>query len=197
MNKTRIEAFIDAILAIILTVLVLEFHTPTRPSLFDLLSEWHIFASYTATFVLIIFSWYNQHNLFQHAKHISIGCFVSAAIWTFTMSLLPLATAFVGKYPEYWGAELFYMIIATIWSLAFDNMAWHFQKANQDIDKLKYYVGSRLRPKAIIANYLPCLVSISVVYFFPMIGILMPAVVIFTNYLLKESAKETFDGVIL
>ena len=56
MNKTRIEAFIDAILAIILTVLVLEFHTPTRPSLLDLLSEWRTFASYTATFVLIIFT---------------------------------------------------------------------------------------------------------------------------------------------
>ena len=174
MNKTRIEAFIDAVLAIILTVLVLEFHTPTRPSLLDLLSEWRIFASYTATFVLIIFSWYNQHNLFHYAKHVSIGCFVSAAIWTFTLSLLPLATAFVGRYPEYWGAELFYMIIANIWSVAFDNMAWHFQKANQDIDKLKYYVGRRLRPKAILAHYLPCIVSI-----------------LFTSLLLKESAWDS------
>ena len=188
MNKTRIEAFIDAILAIILTVLVLEFHTPTRPSLLDLLSEWRIFASYTVTFMLIIISWYIQHNLFHYAKHVSIGCFVSIAIWTFTLSLLPLATAFVGRYPEYWGAELFYMIIATIWSVALDNMAWHFQKANQDMDKLKYYVGNRLRPRAIIAHYLPCIVSISVVYFFPMVGILMPVLILFTSFLLKESA---------
>ena len=186
MNKTRLEAFIDAILAIILTVLVLQFQTPTRPSLLDLLGEWRIFASYTVTFMLIVIGWYIQHNLFHYAKHVSIGCFVSAVIWTFTLSLLPLATAFVGKYPEYWGAELFYMIIAIIWSVALDNMAWHFQKANHDIDELKIHVGNRLRPKAIIAHYLPCIVSISVVYFFPLIGIMMPVLVLVTSLLLKE-----------
>lgn len=188
MNKTRIEAFTDAILAIILTVLVLEFYTPTRPSLLELLNEWHIFASYTVTFALIIFSWYNQHNLFHYAKHVSIGCFVSIAIWTFTMSLLPLATAFVGKFPDYWGAELFYIIIATIWSVAFDIMALHFQRANPEIDKLKYYVGNRLRPRAIIAHYIPCIVAILVVYFFPMVGILMPVLTLLTSFLLNESA---------
>lgn len=188
MNKTRIEAFTDAILAIILTVLVLEFHTPTRPSLLEILNEWHIFASYTVTFVLIIFSWYNQHNLFHYAKHVSIGCFVSIAIWIFTMSVLPLATAFVGDFPDYWGAELFYIVVATLWSVAFDNMAYHFQKANPEIDKLKYYVGSRLRLRAIMAHYIPCIIAIFVVYYFPIAGILMTVLTLLTSLLLNESA---------
>jgi hypothetical protein len=60
-----------------------------------------------------------------------------------------------------------------------------FQKANPEIDKLRYYVGNRLRPRAIIAHYIPCIVAIFVVYFFPMVGILMTALTLLTSFFIK------------
>ncbi|MGV0167474.1 TMEM175 family protein [Furfurilactobacillus sp. WILCCON 0119] len=68
MNKSRVEAFIDAIIAIVLTVLILEIKVPEEASLTLLFSEWRMAFSYLMTFILVMFSWYIQHQMFISIK---------------------------------------------------------------------------------------------------------------------------------
>ena len=68
MNKNRLEAFTDAIIAIAATIMVLELHIPQYNTLASLVEEWPVFLAYFISFTLIYTVWYNHHNLFKKAK---------------------------------------------------------------------------------------------------------------------------------
>lgn len=65
MNKGRLEAFTDAIVAIAATIMVLELHTPKEPTMAGFLEEAPTFVTYIVSFVLIYLVWYNHHNIFR------------------------------------------------------------------------------------------------------------------------------------
>ena len=71
MNKNRLEAFSDAIIAIAATIMVLELHIPKLNNLSGLWEEWPVFLAYFISFTLIYAVWYNHHNLFKKANYIS------------------------------------------------------------------------------------------------------------------------------
>src|SRR6187402_2297291 len=97
MNKTRLEAFSDGVLAIIITIMVLELKVPHEPSMHALLSLWPIFLSYLMSFIFIAIYWGNHHHLMHTVHHVN-----SKIIWAnmgllFTLSLVPFTTAFLGE----------------------------------------------------------------------------------------------------
>jgi uncharacterized membrane protein len=97
MNKTRLEAFSDGVLAIIITIMVLELKTPHEPTIKALLSLWDIFVSYIISFIFIAIYWGNHHHLMHTVHHVN-----SKIIWAnmgllFTLSLVPFTTAFLGE----------------------------------------------------------------------------------------------------
>ncbi|WP_099974707.1 TMEM175 family protein [Lactobacillus terrae] len=65
MNKNRIEAFTDAIIAVLITLLVLELPSPKGFTMEALFSNWRMVLVYVITFVGIVAIWLNHHNLFQ------------------------------------------------------------------------------------------------------------------------------------
>ncbi len=76
MNKGRIEAFSDGVLAIIITIMVLELKVPHEPSFTALLELLPVCLSYVLSFVFIGIYWNNHHHLFQVTKKIN-----SAIMW--------------------------------------------------------------------------------------------------------------------
>ena len=97
MNKGRIEAFSDGVLAIIITIMVLELKVPHDASLTALLELLPVFLSYVLSFVNVGIYWNNHHHLFQVTKRIS-----GAVMWAnlhllFWLSLIPFATAWMGE----------------------------------------------------------------------------------------------------
>ncbi len=97
MEKNRLEAFSDGVLAIIITIMVLELKVPHSPDLEALVELWPVFLSYTLSFLYIGIYWNNHHHLLQAANKVN-----GAALWCnlhllFWMSLLPFSTGWMGE----------------------------------------------------------------------------------------------------
>jgi uncharacterized membrane protein len=97
MTKARLEAFSDGVLAVIITIMVLELRVPDGASLAALWSVWPIFLSYVLSFIFIGIYWNNHHHML-HAAHKVNGLVMWANLHLlFWLSLVPFATAWVSK----------------------------------------------------------------------------------------------------
>ncbi len=97
MNKGRLEAFSDGVLAIIITVMVLELKVPHEPTPAALLEVWPIFLSYVLSFIFIGIYWNNHHHLFHIVHHISGGILWANLHLLFWLSLVPFTTGWMGE----------------------------------------------------------------------------------------------------
>jgi uncharacterized membrane protein len=97
MGKSRIEAFSDGVLAIIITIMVLELRVPHEPTLEALGTLWPVLTSYVLSFVYIGIYWNNHHHMFHAVRHVD-----GAVLWAnlhllFWLSLVPFVTAWMGE----------------------------------------------------------------------------------------------------
>ena len=97
MKTTRLEAFSDGVLAIIITIMVLELKVPHGEGFAALKPLLPVFLSYVLSFVYVGIYWNNHHHLFQSAKHVSGGILWANLHLLFWLSLFPFATGWVGE----------------------------------------------------------------------------------------------------
>jgi uncharacterized membrane protein len=97
MNKNRLEAFSDGVIAIIITIMVLELEAPHEPTVAALKPLWPIFLSYVLSFIYVAIYWNNHHHMLQ-----TTHCVTGPMLWAnlhllFWLSLFPFTTAWVGE----------------------------------------------------------------------------------------------------
>ena len=97
MDTRRLEAFSDGVLAIIITIMVLELKAPHDASLAALWPLWPVFLSYVLSFVYIGIYWNNHHHMLHAVQHVS-----GATLWAnlhllFWLSLVPFVTGWMGE----------------------------------------------------------------------------------------------------
>ncbi len=97
MEKNRLEAFSDGVLAIIITIMVLEIKVPHGETLGVLLSLLPVFLSYVLSFFYIGIYWNNHHHMLHTVRHVS-----GAILWAnlhllFWLSLVPFVTGWMGE----------------------------------------------------------------------------------------------------
>lgn len=97
MQTNRFETFFDAILAIIMTVLVLKLSQPTVPTLNGLMEMQNVFISYAICFLILFNLWYANHNLFHAIDTIDNTAVWLFGIMTFFISLLPYFTIWLAN----------------------------------------------------------------------------------------------------
>jgi uncharacterized membrane protein len=97
MNKTRLEAFSDGVLAIIITILVLELKTPHGEDLATLRPLLPVFLAYVLSFVYVGIYWNNHHHLLHPARRISGGILWANLHLLFWLSLFPFVTGWMGE----------------------------------------------------------------------------------------------------
>lgn len=97
MGKARLEAFSDGVLAIIITIMVLEMKVPHGDSLSDLAPLLPVFLSYVLSFVYVGIYWNNHHHLLLAAKHVSGGVLWANLNLLFWLSLFPFVTGWMGE----------------------------------------------------------------------------------------------------
>ena len=97
MNKARLEAFSDGVLAIIITILVLELKAPHGEHLADLRPLLPNLLTYLLSFVYVGIYWNNHHHTLHAAKRVSGGVLWANLHLLFWLSLLPFVTAWLGE----------------------------------------------------------------------------------------------------
>jgi uncharacterized membrane protein len=97
MKTSRLEAFSDGVLAIIITIMVLEMKVPHGVDLAALKPVLPVFLSYVLSFIYLGIYWNNHHHLFQATEHVSGGILWANLYLLFWLSLFPITTAWIGE----------------------------------------------------------------------------------------------------
>ncbi len=97
MTKGRIEAFSDGVLAIIITIMVLELRPPEGSRIEDLQGLVPVLVSYVLSFAYIGIYWNNHHHLFQAVRAVGGRVLWANLHLLFWLSLVPFATAWMGE----------------------------------------------------------------------------------------------------
>lgn len=97
MNKNRLEAFSDGVLAIIVTIMVLELKAPHGTDLAALKPLMPVFISYVMSFLFVGVYWGNHHHLLHMVKNFSSGIMLANLNLLFWLSLVPFVTSWVGE----------------------------------------------------------------------------------------------------
>ena len=97
MTKTRLEAFSDGVIAILITIMVLELRVPHGDDLHALSPLWPVFLSYVLSFVYLGIYWNNHHHMLQATRSIDGRIMWANLHLLFWLSLVPFATSWMGE----------------------------------------------------------------------------------------------------
>jgi uncharacterized membrane protein len=97
MRTARLEAFSDGVLAIIITIMVLELRVPHEATLAALGPLWPVFVSYVLSFIYLGIYWSNHHHMLHVTSHVTGGILWANLHLLFWLSLVPFVTGWMGE----------------------------------------------------------------------------------------------------
>jgi uncharacterized membrane protein len=157
MSKGRLEAFSDGVLAIIITIMVLELTPPAGSSLDDLFGLWPKFLSYALSFAYLAIYWNNHHHLFQASRTVSGRVLWSNMLLLFTLSLVPFATAWMGEHAFAGTPVMVYNVVLILPAIAYYILVRALIAAPGQLPALAEAIGSDFKGKISVVIYLVAL----------------------------------------
>lgn len=158
MSKGRLEAFSDGVIAIIITIMVLELKVPHHGAVEDLRPLIPIFLSYVLSFIYIGIYWNNHHHLL-HASAVVTGPILWANLHLlFWLSLLPFATAWMGENNFLAAPTVLYGGVLFLTALAYYLLEQMIIRAQGKSSFLREAVGRDRKGKASLVLYLVAIV---------------------------------------
>ena len=137
MQTDRFETFMDAILAIIITVLVLKLAQPPAPTWDGVISLNASYLIYGICFLIIFNTWYNDHNLFQMVDEINNLIVVVYGVLIFIISILPYFASWVSLNPQSVPAQTMFGILFLATNACYNLSTFLIIRANPYNAKLK------------------------------------------------------------
>ncbi|NDC94616.1 DUF1211 domain-containing protein [bacterium] len=139
----RIEAFSDGVIAIIITIMVLDIKAPKSASIEAWRSNIPLLFAYTLSFITLAIFWNNHHHLLKATKYVS-----SAVMWAnmyllFWLSLIPIVTAWFGQNINQKWPVILYSFIALMCGTAYFILTKVIVKANPDNDLQNVILSSK------------------------------------------------------
>ena len=168
MTKSRLEAFTDGVVAIVLTVLVLNIQIPDAPSLASLLSITNTLFAYIVSFIFVAVIWVNHHRMMQMTEKINYRVIWANIFWLFWLTLCPAVTSWVGRNPNHFWPEFSYVVVFTMWSFSYGILSKQLIKANSPTSHVTTILKRDQRSKLSMLINLAVLAG---VFIFPPIGI--------------------------
>jgi uncharacterized membrane protein len=139
MPTNRIESFSDGVIAVIITIMVLELKVPRDTTLTSLLSILPQFLAYLLSFVVVAIMWVNHHHMLHVARHAD-----ARLLWTnnnllFWMSLVPFTTAYMGNNYRDARAVALYGVVLFCCGLAFSFLRAAIASHHRDNEEMAEY----------------------------------------------------------
>jgi uncharacterized membrane protein len=119
MGTNRLEAFSDGVIAIIITIMVLEMKVPHDTSVDALLKLWPVFVSYALSFLIVAIYWVNHHHLLHLLKRVNAKVLWLNNLLLFCMSLMPFVTGYMGENHFTPLSVSIYSVVAFVAALSF------------------------------------------------------------------------------
>jgi uncharacterized membrane protein len=146
MGTGRVQAFSDGVIAIIITIMVLELQVPREATLAAFVKLAPVLLSYLLSFVVVAIMWVNHHHLLYRAKRADAGLLWSNNVLLFWMSLIPFVTRYIGLNPKVPFAVALYGAVLTLCAVAF---TWLRHAVNlhlgRDSEAAAYHRGKLLK----------------------------------------------------
>lgn len=155
MNKSRLEAFSDGVIAIIITIMVLEIKVPELVEWKGITRLWPKFFSYILSFIYVGIYWNNHHHTFQAVKKGVNGKLLWANLnLLFWLSLLPVATGWMGEHEFSRIPVIFYGAILLMCAIAYTIMISLLKVSEGDDSIIAKAVGKDRKGKISMALYI-------------------------------------------
>jgi uncharacterized membrane protein len=153
MGKNRLEAFSDGVIAIIITIMVLELKVPQGMSMADLGSVWHHLFAYLLSFIFLGIYWNNHHHLLQAVKQVNGRILWANMHLLFWLSLVPFGTAWMGQSHLARDPSIFYGVILLLSAVAYYVLARSLVKHHGDDSPIAKALGADQKGKLSIMLY--------------------------------------------
>jgi uncharacterized membrane protein len=161
MSTSRLEAFSDGVFAIIITIMVIEFHAPADASLPALLQELPLFLAYILSFIFIAIYWNNHHHLLHITDHAHGDILWANIHLLFWLSLVPFTTSWIGKFPGEMIPTFIYSIVLLAAALAYALLVKRILKHGGKDSPLAKALGKDIKSKvSLLAYLLACLFAL-------------------------------------
>ena len=115
----RVETFSDGVVAIIITIMVLELHAPVASGFDRLWTLWPVFLAYLLSYAYVAIYWVNHHRLFSHASAVSNALIWSNMLLLFALSLVPFSTSYLGEHSFSREATILYLVTMLLPAFAY------------------------------------------------------------------------------
>lgn len=191
MHKGRIEAFSDGVIAIIITIMVLELKVPHEDSWKALSDLLPVFISYFLSFIYVGIYWNNHHHMFQAVRRVS-----GPALWAnlhllFWLSLIPFTTGWMGENHFSKNGVILYGLNLIGAALAYTVLVRSLLAIHEDDSEFKRAVGSDFKGKISLLIYL---VGIGLSFMSPILGLLPYIIVEFIWLIPDKRFEKILDG---
>jgi uncharacterized membrane protein len=162
MSKNRLEAFSDGVIAIIITIMVLELKVPHGSTFEDLRPLLPVFSAYILSFIYLGIYWNNHHHMFHLAHRVNGKILWANLHLLFWLSLLPFATGWIGETGLHRFPTLIYGVNLFLAALAYYILQTTIVASQGKDSKLKEAIGKDLKGKGSVVLYL---VALPLVFF--------------------------------
>ena len=119
MRTNRLEAFSDGVIAIIITIMVLELKAPHDPDIHSLVRLWPTFSAYVLSFIIIAIYWVNHHHLIHVVTRVDAAILWANINLLFWLSVVPWATVYLGENHLLPFPVALYAIVSVIGAISF------------------------------------------------------------------------------
>jgi uncharacterized membrane protein len=190
MKPDRLNAFTDGVVAIIITIMVLELKAPEEPGLAHLWRLWPTFLSYALSFAYVGIYWVNHHRLLSHARRVTNGLVWFNLLLLFALSLVPFSTAYLGGQHFSRDATLVYLVSMLLPAIAYVPFQQIIRKTGSQDAAAQRYHRQTMRKGMVAA--LIYLAGMPLAFVEPWLGIACAGLVALLWYLPKSPDDRLF-----
>jgi uncharacterized membrane protein len=163
MNKGRLEAFSDGVIAIIITIMVLEIKTPHNTSWDALRDQLPVFSSYLLSFIFVGIYWGNHHHIISTISHVNAGIIWANMNLLFWLSLIPFATGWMGENHYAQNTVILYACLLLICGISFTILQVCIERITKNNSKLVEAFAA-VKRKGIFSVVCYCLAILAAYY---------------------------------